>query len=361
MIQEPTDPLWAPVKAITGWVETNEDVLGRLPAAFEQAAVGFETAAGLDTGGLRASWPDGAGTEYLNGLAAVFKSSTDVATTLRQGAALATNMVNQVVGAKQAIVATIAANSAAYASMSTLDDSVRELSRSAFVDQVASIVLDILTRSEQAVRGLAGMVNAPAPPGPPPAPPPPPPPEEKPGETAKLIGDIAGMVNAVAGAASLIPGVALVAAPIALASGVVALGAHSVAAIQSGEGVADVVGDAVGLVPGVGAAVGGFRATDAVLGVNARLAGGLLALEQDAGAASGAARLVGDQIAPHLPASLHATGDGVARVMQGGAGLATQVPTAQGWITGEDSGEVGTWTTNTGTAMNVINMLPVGP
>lgn len=72
------------------------------------------------------------------------------------------------------------------------------------------------------------------------------------------IGDIAGIISAIAGILSFVPGLNFIAAPVALISGAVALGAH--AADISIEGKWDdpmsyvtLAGDALGLVPGLGA------------------------------------------------------------------------------------------------------------
>lgn len=105
------------------------------------------------------------------------------------------------------------------------------------------------------------------------------------------IGDIAGAISAIAGALSFIPFLAPVTGPIAIAAGGVALAAHGGEMIKKGDFSAGAwVGlgaDALGVIPGVGAASKGLKAATEsmqhVKGLAPAAEAGGKALLQDAG------------------------------------------------------------------------------
>lgn len=186
-------------------------------------------------------------------------------------------------------------------------------------------------------------------------------------DNAGAIGDVAGVISAVAGTLALIPVLTPIAAPIALIAGGVALAAHAIDLVANDKWTdanawVTVVGDALGVVPGIGALAKGTA-----LGVDAlRVVDGL----GDA-AASGASftrsalthgltdlgkgttpfadrfvvevteRNAGADAAKAFKALGEATattfgGDAVAwgKAQQGLTNLGLQVPTVQGWFDG---------------------------
>ena len=388
MIPEPTDPLWPPVKASSGWIEMNEDGLKTLATALDEGAASFEKASRYDTTGLRSSWRDGTATTALTDLAAVLKTAGEISAGLKQAGATTLAMEETVRIAKQAIVDSIANHSKAYQELNDLPFGLREVWKFFFEQQLAGFVQETMNQAAQAIARDAQAAKPPIgdaakPPAGAPAAPPPgeEKKEEEPGALAKEIGDWAGLVSSIAGAVALIPGAAIIAGPIALAAGAVALVAHGISAAQGGDTGLDIAGDVVGLIPGVGAALGGFRAVNASVGIGGRLAGSLLAVENAASGVgtlatragtlaapgvTGAVNAAGRAIASHAPStwartqsvasslgSFAATGDGVARVVQGTAGLAPQIPGTLDLFGADVSDEAQDAGTIAGIAVNV--------
>ncbi|MBQ0926554.1 putative T7SS-secreted protein [Saccharopolyspora endophytica] len=178
------------------------------------------------------------------------------------------------------------------------------------------------------------------------------------------IGDIAGIVSAVAGALALIPVCAPIAGPIALIAGGVALAAHGADMVVNEKyddmnAWVSLGGDVAGLVPGVGAISKGFNAAGDVVAGADRLvdvsratgASGMLdtageavykggrAFAQEAGQAAQEPAKAFDVLADKLvkadaPVELQ---QNVAKVFQGGASVALQVPAAAGLISNDQA------------------------
>ncbi len=164
-----------------------------------------------------------------------------------------------------------------------------------------------------------------------------------------MIGDIAGMISAIAGALAFIPVLAPVAGPIALAAGGIALLAHGAEmAVEdkwSDPGAwAGLGADALGVLPGVGAAARGLStATDTLHVVDgvgtAAMTGGKVFL-QEAGQVADAAKMykwVGERAA----SAIGGNADTIATVTHNTVNLGAQAPVAADYtISNETTGDL---------------------
>ncbi len=224
MIPEPTDPLWPPVKASSGWIEMNEDGLKTLATALDEGAASFEKASRYDTTGLRSSWRDGTATTALTDLAAVLKTAGEISAGLKQAGATTLAMEETVRTAKQAIVDSIANHSKAYQELNDLPFGLREVWKFFFEQQLAGFVQETMNRRRRRSREMRR-------------------PPSRPSATRRSRLPAHGprrlrerrrrrrnqarsrrrsvtgpAVSSIAGAVALIPGAAMIAGPIALAA-----------------------------------------------------------------------------------------------------------------------------------------------
>ncbi|WP_037316864.1 putative T7SS-secreted protein [Amycolatopsis orientalis] len=197
------------------------------------------------------------------------------------------------------------------------------------------------------------------------------------------IGDIAGIVAAVAGALAFIPILTPIMGPIALGAGAVALLAHGADMVVNDKwddpnAWVSLGGDVIGMIPGVGAVAKGVDAASTALSgvdklVDVSRATGMMNTAADAMVAGGKAfsddiaKVVGGMQDPAkafswmadkamgvgLTASpeLVAMSNNVAKVIQGGTGVALQIPSALGLV---DTTEATTNAKNTTGAIGAI-------
>ncbi|WP_267033313.1 hypothetical protein [Streptomyces sp. NBC_00091] len=175
-----------------------------------------------------------------------------------------------------------------------------------------------------------------------------------------FLGDVLGVISAVSGVLAMIPILTPICGPISLAAGAASFGAHLVdAAIKGDWDAATIAGlatDALGLLPGIGAAAKGLKAgTTSMravgsLKVASRAAGRTFLAEVAGKGASEASKVftyVGARGAKALGASTNA-GKIAGKVMQGSITLATQVPDVLELTTGSDQGTAGDVATGAG-------------
>lgn len=167
-------------------------------------------------------------------------------------------------------------------------------------------------------------------------------------ENLDLIGDVAGLVSAVAGTLALVPVLAPLAAPVALVSGGVALLAHGTDMAvhdrwDDGAAWFDLGADAIGLFPGVkalGAAADGMgSAFHGAGGVGTGVVEAAEVLGREFTEAGPLYQAVADRVGPVLDAVLPgvvADRALVAKSLEGLVNVGTQVPAANGLVSGED-------------------------
>ncbi len=155
------------------------------------------------------------------------------------------------------------------------------------------------------------------------------------------IGDIAGLLSAICGVLAFIPVLTPVMGPLAIIFGAVALGAHGLDMVANGKWNdpntwVTLAGDALGLVPGLGAIGKGlaqsadaFRIVDGLGGV-AQAGLSVFAREAAAGAAQAAPMF--EKLAAPL-ARFGANTEIIAKATQGVVNLGAQVPTVIEWLT----------------------------
>ncbi|MBB3051909.1 hypothetical protein FHS23_002938 [Prauserella isguenensis] len=157
------------------------------------------------------------------------------------------------------------------------------------------------------------------------------------------IGDVAGMISAVAGALAFIPVLTPVMAPIAIVSGGAALAAHAGDIVANGKAGSlnawiSVGGDALGLIPGVGAISRGVDAATTSLrtvdGLMPAAASGFSDFAAEAARTGGDAASAFKWLGQNAADTFGGSADVLAKSMQGGVNVALQGPTAADWVVG---------------------------
>ncbi|MFD0205828.1 MULTISPECIES: WXG100-like domain-containing protein [Saccharothrix] len=309
--------LWPRVNALVEWPDTDEDMMRLLAAEWGEAAGHTEPLSRLDLGPIATAWADPAGQAFHGRMTALGAAAGEVGTRMHALQTLAAAFATDVTSAKQTIVDVINANIPLYAKAAQLDPAVAAATQDRFVTEIAAWLNAYLA-------SLAGH-------GPPPPPFVPPEGPAKEGDGDTVFGEIgkwAGVTSAVAGTLALIPGVNAFAAPVALLAGGVALAANATDMAITGDfDLATLVGDTLGVLPGVAAIK---NAEHAITGIGSLLR----------------AADTGFEAAPLLKAAAEgvfsnpAVSTGVAVGVQGGVSLATQVPAILGW--GEEAEGVAT-------------------
>ncbi|MDG4831851.1 hypothetical protein O7627_21455 [Solwaraspora sp. WMMD1047] len=152
-IPEPSDAtgLWAQVRALSGWPDSDEDAIRSLAAGWANSAQGFETAAGAGATGVDAAWPDAAGAAMQDSAGQIGTVAGANAAAMREMAARAEHFADAVTHVKTGIHQLIDQNVAGYASTFTLPDGVREAAQAEFVQVLADGVNTLTEGTAQIV------------------------------------------------------------------------------------------------------------------------------------------------------------------------------------------------------------------
>lgn len=149
--------LWPRVRAATGWPRPDEDGLGLLAARLRQAGREFTAVATEALSPEPQAWEDGLGARFA---ALVRRTHEQAAHTGDAFAALASKVdafAQTVIGVKNGIRETIAANDPVYGLLGLLPPAVARVAQSAFAAQVAAHVAAMIQDAAGRVAGaLAG-------------------------------------------------------------------------------------------------------------------------------------------------------------------------------------------------------------
>lgn len=195
------------------------------------------------------------------------------------------------------------------------------------------------------------------------------------------LGDIAGIVSAIAGALAFIPVLTPIMGPIAIGAGAIALAAHGTEMVVEGKwdepmAWVELAGDAVGLVPGIGAlskgvdAAGGvITGVDRMVDVTRTVADtvgeatlkGSRAMADEMVQPSKAAQWAGDKLMGANPLidspEMMRMATNVARTLEGGTSVALQVPQATAFADdSQQATDAKNASTTTGFLLNAITM-----
>ena len=338
-IQEPQSPLWAAVKPLvagalggSGWIDTDEEAVRALAAQWTSASEVFGSAM---SGNQRPpgfvgpvanegdAWPDDAGLTWIARRLRLGADLANQGTELRTLAAHVTAFAEDVIHTKQQIVQTIQANAAAFdelampngAGAAAQETFAAEVARAivAFVDQMAALVAGRQPGiAPQAERPTADIDK-----------------DDLDGFGMEEAADVAGAVSAVASTAALVaapfPPLAIGLGAIALATGVFAMAQHTREAVKdpTPANLVTAGGDALSLIPGVGAAGKGLNAFADAVGSTAsgwtHVATGLGANAPEV--ATGLQ--VGTQVLPQVPTVIDLATPGSQSELQGASDLGT--------------------------------------
>ncbi|MFI7676885.1 hypothetical protein [Actinophytocola sp. NPDC049390] len=344
-IQEPQSPLWAAVKPQvagalggSGWIDTDEEAVRALATQWTNAGAVFGSAM---SGNQRPpgfvgpvanegdAWPDDAGITWTTRRLGLGADLAKQGTEMRTLAAHATAFADDVIHTKEQIVQTIQANAAGFDELAALPDGAGAAAMETFAAEVARAIVAFVGEMTAIVAGRRPGVASQA---------------ERPkvdidpddldGFGMAEAADWAGAVSAVASTAALaaapFPPVALALGAVALATGAFAFFQHTREAVADPTpgNIVTAGGDALSLIPGVGALGKGANAfADAVsstapgwthvatgLGANApEVATGLQA---------------GTQVLPQVPTVIDLTTPGSQSELQGASDLGTAGYTA---------------------------------
>lgn len=151
-IPEPTGAfgLWPRVRALSGWPESNEDVVRALADDWRGAHGLFATAGAYRVGGQ--SWTDEAGQAFVTRATGTLAKATTSAEGMSGLADRTNGYAEEVAGVKTGITALINDNLAPFAAMLLLPPGVREAADAMFVGALAGSVRQLMT----AAAGRAG-------------------------------------------------------------------------------------------------------------------------------------------------------------------------------------------------------------
>lgn len=269
-IQEPQAPLWAAVKpqvagAVggSGWIDTDEEAVRDLATQWTNAGTVFGAAMSGNQRPLgfvgpvaneAEAWPDSAGLLWTARRLRLGTDGEKHGTEMRTLAAHATAFADDVTHTKEQIVQTIQANAGAFDELAALPDGAGAAAQETFAAEVARAISDFVGQMADVVAGRKVGVAPQA---------------ERPtvdidkddldGFGIEEAADVAGVVSAVASTAALaaapFPPAALALGAIALVSGAFAYWQHTREAIADPTpgNIVTAGGDALSLVPGVGA------------------------------------------------------------------------------------------------------------
>lgn len=163
--------LWPRVRAATGWPRPDEDGLGLLAARLRQAGREFTAVATEALSPEPQAWEDGLGARFA---ALVRRTHEQAAHTGDAFAALASKVdafAQTVIGVKNGIRETIAANDPVYGLLGLLPPAVARVAQSAFAAQVAAHVAAMIQDAAGRVAGGVGRTPGTGGPASPPGPP----------------------------------------------------------------------------------------------------------------------------------------------------------------------------------------------
>jgi hypothetical protein len=172
-VQEPSGDsgLWPRVKALTGWPDTNEDIVRQLGTSWDDAAAAFQEASRANVD-VSETWQDGAGTAFQDKARTLLTASGQTEQGMQQVSARANGFAADVERTKTAIKSLIEANDSLYLSLSTMPLGAIQGFQDHFVGKVAAeinqFVDDMASKISADGTVLAGQPGSP---GAPPAPP----------------------------------------------------------------------------------------------------------------------------------------------------------------------------------------------
>jgi hypothetical protein len=139
--EPPSDlDLWPRVKALSGWPDTNEDVVRTLSGGWQRAADGFKSAAEFNAAAIPASWKDGAGAAMAGSTAKVLATARQNVQGMQGLAGQANGFADATAQTKTAIGNLIRDNLQAYAGLSGLPAGAQEAFQASFVTTLANAV-----------------------------------------------------------------------------------------------------------------------------------------------------------------------------------------------------------------------------
>lgn len=154
-IQEPSSDLglWPRVRAITGWPESNEDLLHELAEGWRRTGTRFAEAARYDVSGLTAGWPDSAGTAFQARVGQHLRTAAVTGSEMAELARRADVFATEVTSAKSQIVSLIEANLPRFADIVADQPSAAQ---DQFVNEVAALVRGVLSDAAGRIAGAKG-------------------------------------------------------------------------------------------------------------------------------------------------------------------------------------------------------------
>ncbi|ONI67112.1 hypothetical protein BWI15_28505 [Kribbella sp. ALI-6-A] len=132
--------LWPAVKALSSWPETDEDAVRALGDGWQQAAAGFEAAAGYDVGSVLGSWADTAGVAMVDRTGQALIAAQQSARSMQQLAGQASHFADAVTQTKTAVSNLIRDNLGRYAALMALPSGTAEAFQTSFVNELANAV-----------------------------------------------------------------------------------------------------------------------------------------------------------------------------------------------------------------------------
>jgi hypothetical protein len=151
-VAEPSNDfgLWAEVKAITGWPDTNEDQVQHLSQAWGKSSTDFGKAAEFKVNG--GPWQDGAGNAYVRQTGTLLATAASAGRDMQLLSASAELFATEVKQTKEAVADYIERSALVYGGAAQLPGGVDAAFRQTFVNQLAANVSGLFNGSEQNIR-----------------------------------------------------------------------------------------------------------------------------------------------------------------------------------------------------------------
>lgn len=146
--------LWARVKPVTGWPESNEDTLAELARGWRQGGEAFTRTGGHDLGPAQQAWADVGGAAFATRAGRNLRAATDHGAGMAALSSRVEGFAAEVVGLKNGIRSAIAVNDPLYGLIGTLPPPLGVAGQVLFANQTADMVNGMIM--EAAARVSAG-------------------------------------------------------------------------------------------------------------------------------------------------------------------------------------------------------------